>query len=97
MHCRYCSEVSRLCDVVCDDGSRHRIRACIRGYILELNERLKGEPGLINTKTMTEGYIAVIQPKGGDEEAVCSSLLNNEQYKEKQAAKCADGGGGAAS
>ena len=93
---RYCSEQSRLCDVVCDDGSRYRIRACMKGYLLELNQRVKDDPGLLHSRTMTEGYIAVLQPKREDEDKVSVGLLNEEMYRARQAKRPKAGGGTAA-
>lgn len=93
---RYCSEQSRLCDVVCDDGSRYRIRACMKGYLLELNQRVKDDPGLLHSRTMTEGYIAVLQPKREDEDKVSVGLLNEEMYRVRQAKRPKAGGGTAA-
>jgi hypothetical protein len=90
---RYCSEQSRLCDVVCDDGSRYRIRACMKGYLLELNQRIKDDPGLLHSRTMTEGYVAVLQPKREDEDKVSVGLLNEEMYRARQAKRIKAGGG----
>jgi len=48
--CRFLTETSRLCDLVCDDGTRIKVRCGIQGHLLEMNSRLKLLPDLINTK-----------------------------------------------
>jgi glycine cleavage system H lipoate-binding protein len=73
-------EESRLCDVICDDGSRYKVRSSIKGHLLEMNERLKEEPHLLNSKASTEGFIAIIRPKKEEETKVCSKLLTEEKY-----------------
>lgn len=90
---RHCSEQSRLCDVVCDDGTRYRIRACMKGYLLELNQRIKEDPELLHTRTMTEGYVAVLQPKREDEDKVSVGLLSEAMYSARQAKRAKAGGG----
>lgn len=82
---RHLIEDSRLCDVISSDGSRFRVRSCIRGHLLELNERLKLEPGLLNDKTTTEGYIAIVNPRRDDEDTVCDAFLSKEQYMSRLA------------
>ena len=76
------SEASRLCDLVCDDGTRVKVRSAVQGILLELNSRLKEQPDLINSKAMTEGFIAIIQPKKDIAENVraASNLLTADEY-----------------
>jgi hypothetical protein len=47
---RFLSETSRLCDLVCDDGTRVKVRCALQGHLLEINSRLQENPDLINTK-----------------------------------------------
>ncbi|EKX41518.1 hypothetical protein GUITHDRAFT_112492 [Guillardia theta CCMP2712] len=59
----FVKEDSRLCDVVCDDGSRFKIRAAIQGHLLEMNSNLQSNPDLLNLKASSEGFISIIQPR----------------------------------
>ena len=54
-----------MCDVSCDDGSVHILRACVRGNLVELNERLIVQPSLLADDPLGAG-IAVLFPKDGD-------------------------------
>jgi glycine cleavage system H lipoate-binding protein len=78
---------SRLCDVICEDGSRYKVRACIRGHLLEMNERLKDEPELLNCKASTEGFIAIIKPKKDNEVRTMSKFLTEDKYLAARQAK----------
>mmetsp|Transcript_45748 Transcript_45748/g.106897 ORF Transcript_45748/g.106897 Transcript_45748/m.106897 type:complete len:253 (-) Transcript_45748:2033-2791(-) len=55
----------RLCDVDCDDGTSYTLRACVRGHLVEVNERLAAEPELI-ASPRGDSYVAVFIPKEGD-------------------------------
>ena len=46
------NESSRLCDLVCDDGTRIKVRCAIQGHLLEVNTRLQENPDLLNTKVV---------------------------------------------
>jgi len=62
--CRFLTETSRLCDLVCDDGTRIKVRCGIQGHLLEMNSRLKLLPDLINTKVhshLTAALVLVYQ------------------------------------
>ncbi len=84
---RFLKEDSRLCDLICNDGSRHRVRCCIRGHLLELNERLLTDPDILNKKASSDGYIAIVQVRREEEETICSKsphLITAEDYLKQQ-------------
>jgi glycine cleavage system H lipoate-binding protein len=60
------------------------IRCCIRGALLEVNQRLLENPQLLVSKAQTEGYIAVLMPKPEDWAKVVKTLLTLAEYREKR-------------
>ena len=54
-----------VCAVTVDDGSSFTVYACVRGSVIEVNERLRAEPQLLGTAA---GFIAVLAPKARREE-----------------------------
>jgi hypothetical protein len=54
----FLNESSRLCDLVCDDGTRIKVRCAIQGHLLELNTRLQENPDLLNSKVYSSGIRA---------------------------------------
>ncbi|XP_050267740.1 uncharacterized protein LOC126712456 isoform X1 [Quercus robur] len=71
---------SALCKVNTDDAS-YIVRCCVKGSLLEVNDRLIKQPGLLNSSADREGYIAIIMPKPADWLKVKGSLLGLEEYK----------------
>ncbi|CAA0831067.1 Single hybrid motif superfamily protein [Striga hermonthica] len=56
---------SALCKV-CTGDAAYIVRCCVKGSLLEVNERLIKQPELLNTSPEREGYIAIIMPKPAD-------------------------------
>ncbi|KAI4366290.1 hypothetical protein MLD38_022183 [Melastoma candidum] len=56
------------------------IRCCVKGSLLEVNEKLVKQPGLLNTAADREGFIAIIMPKPADWLKVKSKFLSREEY-----------------
>ena len=73
---------SVLCSVTMDDGTVYKLRACVRGSLLEVNPRLVGESGceLLLRKPASEAYLAIIRPYFHDGKSVTDNLLSREQY-----------------
>ncbi|KAI5655944.1 hypothetical protein M9H77_24737 [Catharanthus roseus] len=69
-----------LCKVSTKDSS-YIVRCCVKGSLLEVNDRLVKQPGLINSSADREGYIAIIMPKPGDWRKMEASLVGAEEYK----------------
>lgn len=69
-----------LCKVSTNDTS-YIVRCCVKGSLLEVNDRLIKQPDLLNSLAHREGYIAIIMPKPADWLKVKGSLLTFEEYK----------------
>jgi len=57
---------SVLCIIRCEDNTEYRVKACVKGKLIEVNENLVTNPQLLLHKPETEGYIAVVLQKLGD-------------------------------
>jgi glycine cleavage system H lipoate-binding protein len=73
-----------MCDLVCDDGSRFKVRSGIDGHLLEMNKRLGECPDPINNKPRQEGYIAIIQPKRDEGKQSNPRLIKVDEYRAKR-------------
>ncbi|KAL0928175.1 hypothetical protein M5K25_000044 [Dendrobium thyrsiflorum] len=71
---------SALCNV-CANGTYYTARCCVKGSLLEVNDRLIKNPELLNLAADREGYIAIIMPKPTDWLKVKDSFLSYEDYK----------------
>ena len=73
---------SLLCAVTMDDGTVYRLRACVKGTLVEVNPRLVGAAGcaLLAQKPATEGYLALVRPKHAEAASCTDGLLSREQY-----------------
>uniref|UniRef100_A0A1J3DFH9 Protein Abitram n=1 Tax=Noccaea caerulescens TaxID=107243 RepID=A0A1J3DFH9_NOCCA len=60
------------------------VRCCVKGSLLEVNERLIKQPQLLNSSADREGYIAIIMPRPADWTKNKESLITLEEYKEKK-------------
>ncbi|KAG8377965.1 hypothetical protein BUALT_Bualt08G0088700 [Buddleja alternifolia] len=69
-----------LCRVSTGDAS-YIVRCCIKGSLLEVNERLIERPELLNSTPDREGYIAIMMPKPADWLKIKASLMSFEEYK----------------
>ncbi|URD85229.1 UPF0496 protein [Musa troglodytarum] len=69
-----------LCKV-CANGKEFIVRCCVKGSLLEVNDRLLKQPDLLNSSADREGYIAIIMPKPIDWAKIKDSLLSHEDYK----------------
>ncbi|KAJ6938145.1 hypothetical protein NC651_004753 [Populus alba x Populus x berolinensis] len=54
-----------LCKV-CTQNDSYIARCCVKGSLLEVNDRLIKQPELLNSSADREGYIAIIMPKPAD-------------------------------
>ncbi|KAL6511887.1 hypothetical protein OROGR_021484 [Orobanche gracilis] len=72
-----------LCKVCTRDAS-YIVRCCVKGSLLEVNERLIEQPELLNTSPEREGYIAIIMPKPSDWPKAKASLLDSARYNKSK-------------
>ncbi|KAK4351847.1 hypothetical protein RND71_027365 [Anisodus tanguticus] len=70
-----------LCKARTNDTS-YIVRCCVKGSLLEVNDRLIKQPELLNSSADREGYIAIIMPKPADWVKAKATLLGIEEYRE---------------
>ncbi|CAA3020830.1 peroxidase 64 [Olea europaea subsp. europaea] len=73
-------ENTALCKVFAGDVT-YIARCCVKGSLLEVNERLIKHPQLLNSSANREGYIAIIMPKPADWLKAKASMLSFEEYQ----------------
>uniref|UniRef100_A0A1D1ZBF7 Protein Abitram n=1 Tax=Anthurium amnicola TaxID=1678845 RepID=A0A1D1ZBF7_9ARAE len=71
---------SALCKV-CTKCNFYIVRCCVKGSLLEVNDRLIKQPELLNSSAHREGYIAIVMPKPADWLKIKDSFLSAEDYK----------------
>ena len=76
--------------VTCADGSRHVIPACVRGKLVQLNERLRSEPQLLVTDSGGTGFVALILPKLGASRGQMAGTLQPDEYAARRPAAAGD-------
>ncbi|KAL7589782.1 hypothetical protein Lser_V15G36732 [Lactuca serriola] len=69
-----------LCKV-CTNNGFYIVRCCIKGSLLEVNERLIKQPELLNSSADREGFIAILMPKPTDWIKAKDSFITLEEYK----------------
>ncbi|KAJ1277578.1 hypothetical protein BS78_04G015100 [Paspalum vaginatum] len=77
---QHLQENSALCKVCVNDKS-FIVRCCVKGPLLEINDRLIKQPDLLNTAADREGYIAIFQPKPADWLKIKDKFLSYEDYR----------------
>ncbi|CAL1528188.1 unnamed protein product [Lymnaea stagnalis] len=70
-----------LCQVTCSDGSLYTLVCCIKGQLIEVNERLLQKPHLITEKPCGEGYLGVLLPGLKWYEREMQKLKSEEEYQ----------------
>ncbi|NP_001085336.1 protein Abitram isoform X1 [Xenopus laevis] len=79
---QFLTELAPLCRISSTDGEEYTIYSCIRGRLLEVNENILQNPGLLKEKPSTEGYIAVVLPKFEESKTITEGLLSQREYEE---------------
>ncbi|CAH0489126.1 unnamed protein product [Peronospora farinosa] len=69
----------------CKSGREFKLYSCIRGSLIEVNERLQKEPELLKQKHQSDGYLIIIQPKKVEVAEIQESLLSKHEYKQFRA------------
>ncbi|KAF0313775.1 Protein Simiate [Amphibalanus amphitrite] len=78
-----------LFSVTCADGERYVIPACVRGKLVQLNERLRAEPQLLVSDSGGAGFVALILPKLGTSRAQMAGTLQPAEYAARRPAATA--------
>ncbi|CAA6673517.1 unnamed protein product [Spirodela intermedia] len=84
---------SAICKVNTSSNS-YVVRCCVKGSLLEVNERLIKQPELLNSSADREGFIAIIMPKPADWLRLMASFLSREDYRSCRGLPDKRGGGG---
>jgi len=58
------------------------VYSCLNGKLIETNEKLVTNPGLLQEKASTEGYLAIMMTKLDSWRAQIDELTTHEQYLE---------------
>ncbi|GJM90044.1 hypothetical protein PR202_ga06283 [Eleusine coracana subsp. coracana] len=82
---QHLQENSALCKVSAKDKC-FIVRCCVKGSLLEINDRLIKQPDLLNTSADREGYIGIFQPKPADWLKIKDNFLSYEDYKKLRGA-----------
>lgn len=72
---------SPVCVITCSDGIRYSIMAGIHGKLVEVNERLLRNPGLVREQPDAEGYLAVVLPPLRSADSATAKLLTAQEYQ----------------
>ncbi|XP_058813170.1 protein Abitram [Topomyia yanbarensis] len=72
---------SSLALVTCKDGRVFKVRSCVPGKLVEVNQRVVEDVSLLEKEG--EGYIAIVMPKPEQCEAIKNKLMSREQFESK--------------
>lgn len=75
------TENSPICKLVCSDDTTYTVYACVKGLLLEVNEHLSENPGLVTSHPDAEGYIAIVQPRLNQGAEKQSVLIDQSEYE----------------
>lgn len=53
---------SPVCALICTDGSKYIVTACMGAKLLEINQEICEKPNLVKERPLSTGYIAILQP-----------------------------------
>lgn len=53
---------SPVCAIICSDGSKFIVTACIGSKLIEINQSICSKPDLLKKRPLSSGFIAIIQP-----------------------------------
>lgn len=69
---------STLALVTCNDESVFKVRGCVQGKLVEVNQRVVQDVGLLGREG--DGFIAVVMPKPEQCEAIKGKLMTREEF-----------------
>eukprot|EP00971_Amphidinium_carterae_P303452 6029847-Amphidinium_carterae.1 len=65
-------------------GSKAQLHAAVDGKLVEMNERLAEEPGLLQSEPDDGGFLLIVQPRWAEEGAkTVASLTDESTYAER--------------
>eukprot|EP00771_Trimastix_marina_P003700 gnl/Trimastix_PCT/504.p1 GENE.gnl/Trimastix_PCT/504~~gnl/Trimastix_PCT/504.p1 ORF type:complete len:235 (-),score=54.95 gnl/Trimastix_PCT/504:576-1181(-) len=77
-----------LCFLYTASGARYRIFAGAWAHLLELNPRVLADPNLLAREPLTDGYLAILNPRSKSiRDRAGKLLLTGEQYDAVRAAR----------
>lgn len=53
---------SPICALVCTDGSKYVVTACLSSRLIEINQQIRTKPNLVKERPLSTGHIAILQP-----------------------------------
>lgn len=56
------------------------VYSCLNAKLIEVNERLVQQPGLVQSKPTTDGFIAILMPKLDSLKEQLNDLITHDQY-----------------
>jgi hypothetical protein len=77
-----------LCKIYCNKLEENMqecyfvVYSCLNAKLLEINEKLLTNPGLLQSKPATEGYLAILMPKLDNLNEQIGELITHSQYLE---------------
>ena len=74
-------EISGLCRLVDESGVFWTARACVRGKLIETNERLAKDPTLCAKFPTASGFLAIIATAPADMQKLKETGLGREAYE----------------
>lgn len=66
---------SPICAIICSDGTKYVITACIGSKLIEINQNICTNPNLVKERPLSSGYIAIIQPNDWKHMAIVRDSL----------------------
>lgn len=70
---------STLALVTCQDGSVYKVRGCVQGKLVEVNQRVVQDLDLLRQEG--DGYVAIVMPKPEQCETIKQKLIAQESYE----------------
>lgn len=72
---------SVVCQIECADGTKYKVRSCVKGKLIEMNQKLIDEPHELLMDPKTTGHIAVILCDLSTVDASKENMLSQEDYE----------------
>lgn len=53
---------SPICALICSDGTKYVVTACLPSRLIEINQQVCSKPSLVKERPLSTGFIAILQP-----------------------------------